>query len=262
MSYLIIGLVSVGVSILTFFSGFGLGTLLLPAFLLFFSAPVAIAATAIVHLANNLFKVFLVGRKADFKTVMIFSLPAVMTALLGAFLMSQVSELPPLAEFQWLGRLWVISPIQLMVACLMMVFAILELSPAFQRLAFPSKLIPLGGALSGFFGGLTGHQGALRSAFLIRAGLEKEAFIGTTVISAVLIDISRLLVYGLTFFSGHFDLLLQQDRAGLIVLGIVSAFLGTFLGSRFIHKVTLPAIRKLIGGLLVLYAILMGTGLL
>jgi len=37
-------------------SGFGLGTLLLPVFALFFPLPVAIAATALVHLANNFFK--------------------------------------------------------------------------------------------------------------------------------------------------------------------------------------------------------------
>ena len=62
------------------------------------------------------------------------------------------------------------------------------------------KYIPLGGALSGFFGGLSGQQGALRSAFLIRTGLNKETFIGTSVVSAVVVDVSRLIVYGVTFF--------------------------------------------------------------
>ena len=32
---------------------------------------------------------------------------------------------------------------------------------------------------SGFFGGLSGMQGALRSAFLARAGLSKEAFVAS-----------------------------------------------------------------------------------
>jgi hypothetical protein len=51
MSYLIICVVAFAVSGLTLFSGFGLGTLLMPAFALFF--PVAVAATAVVHLANE-----------------------------------------------------------------------------------------------------------------------------------------------------------------------------------------------------------------
>lgn len=41
------------VSGLTLFSGFGLGTLLMPAFAVFFPVEVAVAATAVVHLATN-----------------------------------------------------------------------------------------------------------------------------------------------------------------------------------------------------------------
>ena len=58
MSYLIICTVALLVSALTLFSGFGLGTLLMPAFALFFPIEVAVAATAIVHLANNIFREF------------------------------------------------------------------------------------------------------------------------------------------------------------------------------------------------------------
>lgn len=46
MTYLAIGLTAFLVSGLTLFSGFGLGTVLMPAFALFFPLPVAIAATA------------------------------------------------------------------------------------------------------------------------------------------------------------------------------------------------------------------------
>jgi len=48
---LVVSLVAAGV---TLFSGFGLGTVLMPAFALVFPLPVAAAATAVVHLANNL----------------------------------------------------------------------------------------------------------------------------------------------------------------------------------------------------------------
>lgn len=49
---------------------------------------------------------------------------------------------------------------------------------------FPPHWLPLGGLLSGFFGGLSGNQGALRSAFLLKAGLSKEAFIATGTVSS------------------------------------------------------------------------------
>ena len=65
MMYVIVCFVALGASFLTLFSGFGLSTLLMPAFALFFPLEAAIAMTAVVHLANNVFKLALVGRKAD-----------------------------------------------------------------------------------------------------------------------------------------------------------------------------------------------------
>jgi hypothetical protein len=65
MRFLIICAIAFTVSGSTLFSGFGLETLLMPAFALFFPIEEAVAATAIVHLANNIFKVGLVGKKAD-----------------------------------------------------------------------------------------------------------------------------------------------------------------------------------------------------
>jgi hypothetical protein len=47
MEYLVVCAVAVLISAMTLFSGFGLGTVLMPAFALFFPVPVAIAATAI-----------------------------------------------------------------------------------------------------------------------------------------------------------------------------------------------------------------------
>ena len=59
MSYLIICTVALLASALTFFSGFDLGTLLLPAFALFFPIEQAVALTAVVHFLNSLFKLAL-----------------------------------------------------------------------------------------------------------------------------------------------------------------------------------------------------------
>lgn len=56
----------------------------------------------------------------------------------------------------------------------------------------------IGGVLSGFFGGLSGQQGAFRSAFLLHAGLDPQRFIATNAAIATLVDITRLVVYGST----------------------------------------------------------------
>ena len=84
MDYLIVCIAALVASGLTFFSGFGLGTLLLPTFVLFFPLPSAVAMTAVVHLLNNLFKLVLVGRHADKDVVVRFGAPAVVSAFVGA----------------------------------------------------------------------------------------------------------------------------------------------------------------------------------
>jgi len=55
------------------------------------------------------------------------------------------------------------------IAVLLLFFAIFELLPRFKHFSFDRKYLPLGGILSGFFGGLSGNQGALRSAFLVKS---------------------------------------------------------------------------------------------
>jgi uncharacterized protein len=254
--------VALVVSALTLFSGFGLGTLLMPAFALFFPVPVAIAATAVVHLANNLFKVFLVGRHADRKVVIQFGIPAALAAFVGAWMLQQIAEAPPLLQYEVAERTFEITPIKLVIASLIIGFALLELSPRFDKLAFNSKYIPFGGAISGFFGGLSGHQGALRTAFLIRSGLSKESFIGTMVVAAVIVDLSRLIVYGMTFLSGSFGTIFQQSDGvvWLVVAGSVSAFAGSFIGSRMVQKVTMRQIQRLVGTLLLLLGLGLGLG--
>src|SRR5215469_1320458 len=109
MDIALIVLVTVLVAALTFVSGFGLGTLLLPIFILFFPVDIAVACTAIVHLANNIFKALLVGSRANWNVVWRFSLPAAALALLGAFLLQQASAVPSLLQYHWLGHLFTIT---------------------------------------------------------------------------------------------------------------------------------------------------------
>jgi len=261
MSYLIICTVALTVSGLTLFSGFGLGTLLMPAFAIFFPVEVAVAATAIVHLSNNIFKAGLFGKKADFRIVIRFALPAAIFAAAGALLLTYMSTVQPITSYTLAGRICTISVVKLVIAGMILIFAIFELVPGFEKLAFDPKFIPFGGAVSGFFGGLSGHQGALRTAFLIRTGLEKNAFIGTMVISAIVVDVSRLIIYGSTFFARDFAVLKSQGGIGLVIAGSLAAFIGAFIGSRLLGKITMRFIQVFVGIMLLLLSFALGLGL-
>lgn len=257
MEYLLICLAAFLASGLTLFSGFGLGTLLMPVFALFFPLDVAIALTALVHFLNNLFKLALLGKHADKSVVLKFGLPAIAAALLGARLLIWLAELQPLFSYQIFARTFHVMPMNFIIAALLIFFALFEMLPRFKGLAFERKYLPVGGLLSGFFGGLAGHQGALRSAFLIRSGLSKEGFIATGVVIACLVDISRLAIY-----SAHFAIVTWQEHGALLLAATLAAFAGAYLGNRLLKKTTLHAIQLLVGVMLVLIALLLGAGLI
>jgi uncharacterized membrane protein YfcA len=69
LNFLVVSLAAFLAAGLTMYSGFGLGTLMLPVFALFFPVEMAVVATALVHGANNVFKVSLLGRHADREVV-------------------------------------------------------------------------------------------------------------------------------------------------------------------------------------------------
>ena len=213
--------------------------------------------TAIVHLANNLFKLALVGKKADCSVVWRFGAPAVLAALLGAWLLNMLSGLPTLFEYQWLGREFAVSVVKFIIGVLILAFVWLELSPRFAKMSFDARYLPLGGALSGFFGGLSGHQGAFRSMFLIKSGLDSQRFIATGVVLAVLVDVARMLVYGWSFSANTANV-----QWTMVLSASFSAFVGAYLGAKLLHKVTLRTIQRLVSVLLVLIGLGLVTGLL
>ncbi|WP_438711560.1 TSUP family transporter [Aquimarina muelleri] len=257
MDFILVGIVALLGSGLTFFSGFGLGTLLLPVFALFFPIDIAIALTAIVHLLNNLFKLTLVGKKADIQTIIRFGLPAILFAFLGAYTLTKLTYLEPVYTYSLFNKIHEITIIKICISVLLIFFSLFDLIPKLKRLEFDIKYLPLGGALSGFFGGLSGHQGALRTAFLIRAKLSKEAFIATGVFIACFIDVSRLAVYAK-------DLFLLGDKLNypMLITATLMAFIGAYLGNKFLKKVTIHTIQLVVGVLLIIFAILLGIGVL
>lgn len=247
---LIVGGVALAASLLTFFSGFGLGTLLLPAFALFMPLPLAVAATAVVHGANGVFKVALTHRHIDRRTLLRFALPAMVAAFVGAWLLSRLGEQPALYTYSAFGREFQILPLKLVIGALLLFFALVELVPKLRDLEFDARWIPLGGALSGFFGGLAGMQGALRSAFLVRAGLDKHAFVATGAAIALLIDVARLSQYSTALARD-----VAQLDARMLLVATVCAFVGAYAGNKLLKKTTMAGVQRLVAALLFAFAI-------
>lgn len=255
--YLLICITAFGAALLTFFSGFGLGTLLTPVFVLFFPVEVAIALTGIVHFFNNLFKLFLVGANANKKVLRVFGIPAIITAFLGAWVLLQIKDFEPLFRYTLFEKALAVYPIKFVVAILLLFFALVDIIPSLRNIQFEKDKLFLGGLLSGFFGGLSGNQGALRSAFLIKAGLSKEAYVATGVVVSSFIDFTRLSVYATHAVS--IDL---KNLWPLLVLATLSAMAGAFLGNKLLKKVTLVFMQNIVAFMLIIIALALGAGII
>lgn len=244
-------------SLLTFFSGFGLGTLLMPVMALFFPVDVAIALTGVVHFLNNLFKLSLIGGHIDKKATLTFGIPAIVGAFFGGWLLVQLGEMAPFTSYQLAGYTYELTTINIIIAILMIVFAFFELLPRLREWVIPRRMLSVGGLLSGFFGGLSGHQGALRSAFLVHFGLTKEAFIATGTTIATFIDITRLIWYATSILT-----LSLQANWPLLLTAVLSAFVGAYAGRQLLKKITIVTVQYMVGVLLLVLAILLGMGII
>jgi uncharacterized membrane protein YfcA len=262
IAYLVVGVTALFTAGLTMFSGFGLGTLLMPVFALFFPVEVAVGATAVVHGANNVFKIALVGRYADRSLVVRFGVPAILAAFAGAWALGAVAGFGELFRYELGARTAVVTPVKLAMGVLMLFFAVFELAPRFRRFRFGGEHLVAGGLLSGFFGGFSGHQGALRAAFLAKTATNTQTFVGTSATIGFMVDMARIATYALLYYTSGADNPLQPGQWSLIAVAIAAAFVGVLAGKRFLHKVTLATVQTLTGILLLVIALALGSGLI
>jgi uncharacterized membrane protein YfcA len=242
-------------SLLTLFSGFGLGTILMPVVAIFFPVAVAVAMTAFVHLLNNLFKLTVLWKEINWPVVGCFGIPAMVATVPGAWLLTKLSDLPEIHSYSAAGLDASVTPVKLTVGLLLIFFATAEWLSIFKNVNLSRRTLPLGGILSGFFGGLSGHQGAFRSAFLLRAGLDKNQFVAGNVAIAVLVDITRLVVYGLSISP-----IMEQENMGLLAAATIAACAGALAGTVFLKKVTINFISKLVAVTLYILGALLTAG--
>lgn len=258
MSALLIPIATFLGSVLTFFSGFGLGTILLPVFLFFLPAELAIAATALVHFANSIVKFFFVRQGIHWPIALKFGIPAVIFAFLGGELLKEIGNSGIFYSIQYTHRVAEVSYLKAILGFLLLFFAWMDYFDRFSIQKSSDRILVFGGVLSGFFGGLSGHQGAFRSLFLSKVTIDKIQFVGTSNVISLAIDFTRIVTY--LSFIRQLDFAWNQ-AGGMIVTGISAAILGVVVGMKLLHKTTIQHIQKIVALFLCVYGLLMLLGL-
>ena len=225
---------------LTLMTGFGLGTILTPVFLIFYDVKIAILIVAVVHLSNNLLKISLFSRYISFDILKRFGALTLIGAFIGAFLQGKMDS----------------SLVKILLGASLIFIGLKEISGFGEKLRLPKKIDFIGGFLSGLLGGFVGNQGAVRSAYLLNYNIPKETFVATAAIIASVVDVTRIPVY---MFNNK-DVL--ANNWILLLITTVSAFAGTFAGKRFLKKISVKTFKIYVAATVIIIGILLSFRIL
>lgn len=202
-------------------TGFGSATILTPFVAMVIDIKSAIVLVAFFHFANNLSKFTLMRKSINLRLVLVYGLPSMISALVGAWIFGSVD----------------VSVIAILFSIFLMTFSIYSLFRPNLRIPEKDSILAIGGLISGLTSGLIGVGGAIRSMFLISTFLEKEAYIATAAAIAIMVDVSRVSMY---VFRGA----LQVSHTMWIIPLVIVAFMGVYTGRRLFHRFNEEAVRK------------------
>ncbi|MCI0469458.1 MAG: sulfite exporter TauE/SafE family protein [Nitrospirae bacterium] len=225
---------------LTLMTGFGLGTILTPVFLIFYDVKIAILIVAIVHLLNSLLKVSLFSKHISMDILRRFGILTLVGAFIGAFLQGKMDS----------------SGVKILLGAALIFLGLKEATGFGEKLRLPQKIDFIGGFLSGLLGGFVGNQGAIRSAYLLNYNIPKETFVATAAIIASVVDVTRIPVY---IFSNKDAL---SDNLFLLFIVTASAFAGTFAGKKFLKNISLKTFKIYVAATIIIIGTLLTLGII
>lgn len=222
-------------AVLTLMTGFGLGTILTPVFLIFYDVKLAILIVAVVHLANNLLKLSLFRTHISLDILKRFGVLTLIGAFIGAFFQGRMDS----------------SLVKILLGVILIFLGLKEATGFGDKIRLPQKIDFIGGFLSGLLGGFVGNQGAIRSAYMLNYNIPKETFVATAAIIASVVDVTRIPVY---IFSNREAL---TDNLPILLLTTASAFAGTFAGNKFLKKISLKVFKTYVAAMIIIIGILL-----
>lgn len=205
-------------------TGFGTTTIALPILLLFYPIHESILFMAIIHWIENIWRLILFRKGFNLKIILQVGIPAVVAAIIGAHTSIEMSE-------------YILAKILGTFLLLYAIFFVLK-----PKYKLPQNLLTtgIGGISSGFFAGIIGLGGAIRSAFLNAFGLTSICYLFSTNAISLLIDTARVPIY---LSNGS---ILDYAFLWAIILFIPFSFLGTILARKIVLKISMDVFRIIV----------------
>jgi len=260
MELLFLALLGAAASAITIVSGFGLNTVLVPAFAVLFPLPLAIAAVALVHLIASALRLVIFRAHIN-RTIALQFVPwAILGGIAGALILELLGAVPVIATYPLFGVTKSVTAVKVVVGVTIAALSLYELRRGAEASGMSAIGVSAGALASGFFGGLSGNQGAIRSTVLIRAGLTPLGFAATGALAAIAIDLTRLVVYGT---AGSISNILADDAIReAIGAATVGAIVGALVGRQLLATMSSERLHLVVGWSLVAGGVLIGTGAL
>ncbi|MBI3980751.1 sulfite exporter TauE/SafE family protein [Candidatus Microgenomates bacterium] len=222
---------NVSVLILTFIAsavgtmtGFGTSTILVPVLSLQYPLAETLLFVGIVHWFGDIWKMLFFKRGANWKLILLFGVAGIIVSFVGARLAGVFPEdllkkllggfLIAYVAFVWIKPKW--------------------------KLPKSNTNALVGGGLSGFFSGIFGVGGAIRSTFLSAYNLDKSVFLFTSGAIGLLIDSSRLVGY----VTG--DIRLKNYSIPILITALVISLIGAYVAKIIVNKIPQEKFRLVI----------------
>ncbi len=214
-------------------AGFGIGSLLTPAMAAATGTKLAVAAVSIPHAIGTSIRFWRFRREVDWMIVRSFGLTSAAGGITGALL-----------------NTWATSrTLEVVFGSLLLLAGASQVTGFAKRWRLRGALAWLGGALSGFFGGLVGNQGGIRTAAMLGFEVDKRQFVATTTAVALVIDAARVPIF-IAFEARALMTILP-----VITIATLGVIIGTLFGERLLARVPEPRFRVVVGALLLLLGV-------
>ncbi|MEX0649826.1 MAG: sulfite exporter TauE/SafE family protein [Candidatus Andersenbacteria bacterium] len=205
-------------------SGFGTSTIMIPVLVLFLSPIEAIFLVAIVHWFGDLWKVLLFRKGVNFRLVILLGVVGLVASYFGASVSLGAGE----------------AILIRLLGAFLAGYAVFLITQKKFRIPTGTITTLIGGVLSGFFAGIFGIGGPIRSMVLSAFNLRKSVYIATAGAIGLMVDVTRII----TYVAG--GVTLREQLWWSLLLLIPVSFVGAQVARKIVNKVPQRQFRAVV----------------